>query len=189
MSSDAKANTLPKWSYILLAVLLGPFGVGLIWAIVSKGNVPDAVMMIASVCILTAIALIVHLAWPRRSMWFAHLTAFVLFFILFLCLVRRSRSLRIRHGVHEPADAGSNGQSGIQGRRLGERNARQRKSVSSWTAAPHVLQVVPRLRNIGRNRPRHGGPDLGQQWNPDKHVHDHLSSDALEMVWFGAWRA
>lgn len=23
MSSDAKANTLPKWSYILLAVLLG----------------------------------------------------------------------------------------------------------------------------------------------------------------------
>lgn len=56
MSSDAKANTLPKWSYILLAVLLGPFGVGLIWAIVSKGNVPDAVMMIASVCILTAIA-------------------------------------------------------------------------------------------------------------------------------------
>jgi hypothetical protein len=34
---------------------------------------------------------------------------------LFLCLVRRSRSLRIRHGVHEPADAGSNGQSGIQG--------------------------------------------------------------------------
>ncbi len=29
MSSDAKANTLPKWSYILLAVLLGPFGVGL----------------------------------------------------------------------------------------------------------------------------------------------------------------
>ncbi len=115
MSSDAKANTLPKWSYILLAVLLGPFGVGLIWAIVSKGNVPDAVMMIASVCILTAIALIVHLAWPRRSMWFAHLTAFVLFFILFLCLVRRSRSLRIRHGVHEPADAGSNGQSGIQG--------------------------------------------------------------------------
>lgn len=25
--------------------------------------------------------------------------------------------------------------------------------------------------------------------NPDKHVHDHLSSDALEMVWFGAWRA
>lgn len=115
MSSDAKANTLPKWSYILLAVLLGPFGVGLIWAIVSKGNVPDAVMMIASVCILTAIALIVHLAWPRRSMWFAHLTAFVLFFILFLCLVRRSRSLRIRQGVHEPADAGSNGQSGIQG--------------------------------------------------------------------------
>ena len=103
--------------------------------------------------------------------------------------VRRSRSLRIRHGVHEPADAGSNGQSGIQGRRLGERNARQRKSVSSWTAAPHVLQVVPRLRNIGRNRPRHGGPDLGQQWNPDKHVHDHLSSDALEMVWFGARRA
>lgn len=86
MSSDAKANTLPKWSYILLAVLLGPFGVGLIWAIVSKGNVPDAVMMIASVCIPTAIALIVHLAWPRRSMWFAHLTAFVLFFILFLCL-------------------------------------------------------------------------------------------------------
>ena len=34
MSSDAKANTLPKWSYILLAVLLVPFGVGLIWAIV-----------------------------------------------------------------------------------------------------------------------------------------------------------
>lgn len=115
MSGDVKANTLPKWSYILLAVLLGPFGVGLIWAIVSKDNVPDAVMMIASVCILTAIALIVHLAWPRRSMWLGHLTAFVLFFILFLCLVRRSRSLRIRHGVHEPADAGSNGQSGIQG--------------------------------------------------------------------------
>ena len=84
MSSDAKANTLPKWSYILLAVLLVPFGVGLIWAIVSKGNVPDAVTVIAAVCIFTAIALIVHLAWPRRSMWFAHLAAFVLFFILFL---------------------------------------------------------------------------------------------------------
>lgn len=79
MSSDAKANTLPKWSYILLAVLLVPFGVGLIWAIVSKGNVPDAVTVIAAVCIFTAIALIVHLAWPRRSMWFAHLAAFVLF--------------------------------------------------------------------------------------------------------------
>ena len=86
MSSDAKANTLPKWSYILLAVLLVPFGVGLIWAIVSKGNVPDAVTVIAAVCIFTAIALIVHLAWPRRSMWFAHLAAFVLFFILFLFL-------------------------------------------------------------------------------------------------------
>lgn len=87
MSGDVKANTLPKWSYILLAVLLVPFGVGLIWAIVSsKGNVPDAVMMIAAVCFFTAIALIVHLAWPRRSMWFAHLAAFVLFFILFLFL-------------------------------------------------------------------------------------------------------
>ena len=184
MSSDAKANTLPKWSYILLAVLLVPFGVGLIWAIVSKGNVPDAVTVIAAVCIFTAIALIVHLAWPRRSMWFAHLAAFVLFFVPLPSRVRRNRSgsLRVRHGVHEPADAGSNGQSGIQGRRLGERNARQRKSVSSWTAAPHVLQVVPRLRNIGRNRPRHGGPDLGQQWNPDMHVHDHLPNSALEQV-------
>ena len=28
MSIDAKANTLPKWSYILLAALLVPFGVG-----------------------------------------------------------------------------------------------------------------------------------------------------------------
>lgn len=72
MSSDAKANTLPKWSYILLAVLLVPFGVGLIWAIVSKGNVPDAVTVIAAVCIFTAIALIVHLAWPRRSMFHAY---------------------------------------------------------------------------------------------------------------------
>ena len=86
MSIDAKANTLPKWSYILLAALLVPFGVGLIWAIVSKGNVPDAVTVIAAVCFFTAIALIVHLAWPRRSMWFAHLAAFVLFFILFLFL-------------------------------------------------------------------------------------------------------
>ena len=98
--------------------------------------------------------------------------------------VRRNRSgsLRVRHGVHEPVDAGSNGQSGIQRRRLGERNARQRKSISSWTAAPHVLQAVPCLRNIDRNRPRHGGPDLGQQWNPDKHVHDHLPNSALEQV-------
>ena len=31
MSGDVKANTLPKWSYILLAVLLVPFDVGLIW--------------------------------------------------------------------------------------------------------------------------------------------------------------
>lgn len=182
MSGDVKANTLPKWSYILLAVLLVPFDVGLIWAIVSKDNVPDTVTMIASVCFFTAIAFIVHLAWPRRSMWLGHLAAFVLFFILFLCLVRRSRSLRIRHGVHEPADAGSNGQSGIQRRRLEERNARQRKSVSSRTTAPHVLQAVPCLRNIDRNRPRHGGPDLGQQWNPDKHVHDHLPNGALEQV-------
>lgn len=86
MSGDVKANTLPKWSYILLAVLLVPFGVGLIWAIVSKDNVPDAVMMIASVCIFAAIAFVVHLAWPRRSMWLGHLAAFVLFFILFLFL-------------------------------------------------------------------------------------------------------
>lgn len=50
MSIDAKANTLPKWSYILLAALLVPFGVDLIWAIVSKGNVPDAVTVIAAVC-------------------------------------------------------------------------------------------------------------------------------------------
>lgn len=186
MSIDAKANTLPKWSYILLAALLVPFGVGLIWAIVSKGNVPDAVTVIAAVCFFTAIALIVHLAWPRRSMWFAHLAAFVLFFhiVPLPSRVRRNRSgsLRVRHGVHEPVDAGSNGQSGIQGRRLGERNARQRKSISSWTAAPHVLQVVPCLRNIGRNRPRHGGPDLVQQWNPDKHVHDRLPNSALEQV-------
>lgn len=86
MSGDVKANTLPKWSYILLAVLLVPFDVGLIWAIVSKDNVPDTVTMIASVCIFTAIAFIVHLAWPRRSMWLGHLAAFVLFFILFLFL-------------------------------------------------------------------------------------------------------
>ena len=86
MSIDAKANTLPKWSYILLAALLVPFGVGLIWAIVSKDNVPDAVTVIAAVCFFTAIALIVHLAWPRRSMWLGHLAAFVLFFILFLFL-------------------------------------------------------------------------------------------------------
>lgn len=79
MSGDVKANTLPKWSYILLAVLLVPFGVGLIWAIVSKDNVPDTVTMIASVCIFAAIAFVVHLACPRRSMWLGHLAAFVLF--------------------------------------------------------------------------------------------------------------
>ena len=94
MSGDVKANTLPKWSYILLAVLLVPFDVGLIWAIVSKDNVPDTVTMIASVCFFTAIAFIVHLAWPRRSMWLGHLAAFVLFFILFLFLHAGNRFLQ-----------------------------------------------------------------------------------------------
>lgn len=187
MSGDVKANTLPKWSYILLAVLLVPFDVGLIWAIVSKDNVPDTVTMIASVCIFTAIAFIVHLAWPRRSMWLGHLAAFVLFFILFLFLhaygeteagafafVMAFMSLLTLALMANLAykDEGWGG----------GRNARQRKSVSSWTAAPHVLQVVPCLRNIDRNRPRHGGPALGQQWNPDKHVHGHLPNGALEQV-------
>lgn len=186
MSSDAKANTLPKWSYILLAVLLVPFGVGLIWAIVSKGNVPDAVTVIAAVCIFTAIALIVHLAWPRRSMWFAHLAAFVLFFILFLFLhaygETEAGAFAFVMAFMSLLTLALMANLAYKDEGWGERNARQRKSVSSWTAAPHVLQVVPRLRNIGRNRPRHGGPDLGQPWNPDMHVHDHLPNSALEQV-------
>ena len=161
MSGDVKANTLPKWSYILLAVLLVPFGVGLIWAIVSKGNVPDAVTVIASICILTAIALIVHLAWPRRSMWFAHLAAFVLFFILFLFL----------HAYGETEAGAFAVVMAFMSLLTLALMANLAYKDEGWgrgmldTAAPHVLQVVPCLRNIGRNRPRHGGPDLGQQWN------------------------
>lgn len=186
MSGDVKANTLPKWSYILLAVLLVPFDVGLIWAIVSKDNVPDTVTMIASVCFFTAIAFIVHLAWPRRSMWLGHLAAFVLFFILFLFLhaygETEAGAFAFVMAFMSLLTLALMANLALQRRRLGERNARQRKSVSSWTAAPHVLQVVPCLRNIDRNRPRHGGPDLGQQWNPDKHVHGHLPNGALEQV-------
>ena len=186
MSGDVKANTLPKWRLYPIGGPPGPFDVGLIWAIVSKDNVPDTVTMIASVCIFTAIAFIVHLAWPRRSMWLGHLAAFVLFFILFLFLhaygETEAGAFAFVMAFMSLLTTGSNGQSGMQRRRLGERNARQRKSVSSWTAAPHVLQVVPCLRNIDRNRPRHGGPDLGQQWNPDKHVHGHLPNGALEQV-------
>lgn len=178
MSGDVKANTLPKWSYILLAVLLVPFGVGLIWAIVSKGNVPDAVTVIASICILTAIALIVHLAWPRRSMWFAHLAAFVLFFILFLFL----------HAYGETEAGAFAFVMAFMSLLTLALMANLAYKDEGWgrgmldTAAPHVLQVVPCLRNIGRNRPRHGGPDLVQQWNPDKHVHGHLPNGALEQV-------
>lgn len=186
MSIDAKANTLPKWSYILLAALLVPFGVDLIWAIVSKGNVPDAVTVIAAVCFFTAIALIVHLAWPRRSMWFAHLAAFVLFFILFLFLhaygETEAGAFAFVMAFMSLLTLALMANLAYKDEGWGERNARQRKSISSWTAAPHVLQVVPCLRNIGRNRPRHGGPDLVQQWNPDKHVHDHLPNSALEQV-------
>lgn len=186
MSSDAKANTLPKWSYILLAVLLVPFGVGLIWAIVSKGNVPDAVIVIAAVCIFTAIALIVHLAWPRRSMWFAHLTAFVLFFILFLFLhaygETEAGAFAFVMAFMSLLTLALMANLAYKDEGWGKGMLDSEKSVSSWTAAPHVLQVVPRLRNIGRNRPRHGGPDLGQQWNPDMHVHDHLPNSALEQV-------
>lgn len=161
MSIDAKANTLPKWSYILLAALLVPFGVGLIWAIVSKGNVPDAVTVIAAVCFFTAIALIVHLAWPRRSMWFAHLAAFVLFFILFLFL----------HAYGETEAGAFAFVMAFMSLLTLALMANLAYKDEGWgkgmldTAAPHVLQVVPCLRNIGRNRPRHGGPDLGQQWN------------------------
>lgn len=178
MSGDVKANTLPKWSYILLAVLLVPFGVGLIWAIVSKGNVPDAVTVIAAVCFFTAIALIVHLAWPRRSMWFAHLAAFVLFFILFLFL----------HAYGETEAGAFAFVMAFMSLLTLALMANLAYKDEGWgkgmldTAAPHVLQVVPCLRNIGRNRPRHGGPDLVQQWNPDKHVHDHLPNSALEQV-------
>ena len=86
MSSDTKANTLPKWSYLRLAALMIPYTVGLLWSIVSKGNVPDAMMVFASVCMFVAIAFVLHLAWPRRIIWFGHLTAFVLFSISFIYL-------------------------------------------------------------------------------------------------------
>lgn len=96
MSSDTKANTLPKWSYLLLAALMIPYAVGLIWSIVSKGNVPDAMTVFASVCMFVAIALIIHLAWPRRIIWFGHLTAFGLFSAVFLYL-----------HLHEHCEAGA----------------------------------------------------------------------------------
>lgn len=186
MSSDAKANTLPKWSYILLAVLLVPFGVGLIWAIVSKGNVPDAVIVIAAVCIFTAIALIVHLAWPRRSMWFAHLAAFVLFFILFLFLhaygeteagafafVMAFMSLLTLALMANLAYKDEGWGKGMLDSEKAFRLGRPLLMFYRLFLAFGILvEIVP----------RHGGPDLGQPWNPDMHVHDHLPNSALEQV-------
>lgn len=93
MSSDAKANTLPKYSYILLAVLLIPYIVDLVWTIIPKeGTVPDEMTMAASVCMFAAIAFIAHLAWLRRVIWFGHLGAFGLFSFLFIHLRTRSEA-------------------------------------------------------------------------------------------------
>ena len=105
MSIDAKANTLPKWSYILLAALLVPFGVGLIWAIVSKGQCSGCgdsdrgrMFFHGNRAYRTSrLAETQHVARPSGRI------RPVFHIVPLPSRVRRNRSgsLRVRHGVHE----------------------------------------------------------------------------------------